>query len=162
VFVVSFPIFVGTCEYFDLLKMDRRRNVMEYFSPRHPAAVQNFSLVFIFLRTNNIILGTRLTYKTSKLLIDNRFYATYDLGPPFSRTECRAAWVRESMNVFSADGRNAKNVFQHILLNNGMKPDNFINILLHKIQTQQFVNNFLIPVQMESVEPLFPNLNDFC
>jgi len=25
---------------------------------------------------------------------------------------------------------------------------------------QQFVN-FLIPVQMESVEPLFPNLNDF-
>ena len=141
--------------------MDRRHNVTEYFSPRHPVAVQNFSLVFIFLHTNNILLGTRLTYKTSKLLIDNRFYATYDLGPPFSHTECRAAWVRESMNVFSADGCNAKNVFQHILLNNGMKPDNFINILLHKIQMQQFLN-FLIPVQMESVEPLFPNLNDFC
>jgi len=161
VFVVLFPIFVGTCEYFDFRQMDRRRNVMEYFSPRYPVAVQNFSLVFIFLHTNNILLGTRLTYKTSKLLIDNRFYATYDLGPPFSRTECQSAWVRESMNVFSADGRNAKTVFQHILLNNGMKPDNFLNILLHKIQTQQFVN-FLIPVQMESVEPLFPNLNDFC
>jgi len=78
-------------------------------------------------------LGTRLTYKTSKLLIDNCFYATYDLGPPFSCTECRAAWVRESMNVFSAGGRNAKNVFQHILLAHGMRPDNFFNILLHKI-----------------------------
>ena len=126
--------------YSNLLTMDRRRHVMEYFSPRHADTVQNLCLVFIFLQTDNIILGTRLTYITSKSLIGNRFYVTYDLGPPFSRTECRAAWVRESMTVFSADGRNAKKVFQHILLNNEMKPDNFINILLHKIQTQQFVN----------------------
>jgi len=122
--------------------MNRRRNVAEYIAARHPNTVQDFYILFVYFMGENVLLATRLSYKTSKFLINNCFYDTYDLAPPFSRDESREAWIREWLNVFSAAGRNAGNIFRHILLFNGMHPDNILNVLLHKIQSQKFLNFF--------------------
>jgi len=126
--------------------------VVEYFAERHPQSVQDFYLLYVFFHADDAILATRSTYKTSKLLINNRFYNTYDMGPPFSRDESREAWIREWLNVFSAAGRNAGSIFRHIVFANTMRPNNFLNVLLQKIQSHKFMN-YLLPVQMRLVSP---------